>query len=51
MCRDDIDFPRSTLGTLLQRNECRRGFVLDGFPTTVAQARQRMPKTSFNRQS
>jgi adenylate kinase family enzyme len=31
---------------LLQRNECRRGFVLDGFPTTVAQARQRMPKTS-----
>lgn len=28
----------STLGTLLQRNECRRGFVLDGFPTTVAQA-------------
>merc|ERR1719166_932603 len=29
----------SALMTLLSRPQCRRGFVLEGFPTTVAQAK------------
>ena len=33
-----IPISRQNVGLLLQRHQCRRGFVLDGFPTTVAQA-------------
>lgn len=34
----DFKISRQNVGLLLQRHQCRRGFVLDGFPTTVAQA-------------